>query len=270
MSMLWFYCDESYDSQNNPPNVYVVAGFAAEIGVWEKIERAWTAKNKRVRVPWFHASHLNAGAHEYAGWTKKRRQRYSSDLLKILARHKHNLHAVSVGVLASEYERVLDEPTRKRLGHPHILCFKQCVALLAEELHYAPNRWPKDVKFSVLLEQNRYDIESVAAFEQMKRSPWRAAYRLGTCMIGARDEFIPLQVADLIAYETFKYVHNQKFRAGGLRVVLEKLFPVAGFTGFYYDDQMLKRTKELTEASPQSTLIITLPPHIEKPTHDEK
>ncbi len=88
-----FFCDESYDSpkaKRTPgspplePQSYVVAGFFANQRTWEKVEGRWANKNKRVKVPRFHASHLNAGTYEFDGWSKSRRVRYSRDLLQIL------------------------------------------------------------------------------------------------------------------------------------------------------------------------------------------
>jgi len=201
MAMLWFYCDESYDSKSKKSHAYVVGGLAAEESVWEKIERSWNWKNKQVGVKHFHASHLNAHDHEFKGWTKQRSKRYSRDLLKILIKQKRRLQAVTVGVLTQDYERIINEEGRKRLGNPYILCFKECIALLAEELHRPQNNWEQDVKFSVILEQNNLQTEAVDVFYKMKNHPtWRAAYRLGDCAPGNRDEFIALQPADLIAY----------------------------------------------------------------------
>jgi len=230
MAMLWFYCDESYDSKSKEPNVYVVGGLAADESVWEKIERSWNWKNRRVGVPHFHASHLNAHDHEFKGWTKQRAKRYSSDLLKILVRQKRKLHAVSVGLLAKDYARIINEEGRVRLGNPYILCFKECIALLAEELHRPQNGWDKDVKFSVILEQTRFQNEAIGVFYKMKAHPtWQAAYRLGTCAPGSRDEFIALQPADLIAYETFRLIHERHFGMNKLRKPLERCFRLTVF-----------------------------------------
>jgi len=118
MAMLWFYCDESYDSKAKKPNVYIVGGAIAGDKIWDKIERSWDWKNRRVGVPRFHASHLNALDHEFKGWSKQRSKRYVIDLLKILVKPKRNLHIASVGVLTKDYERIINEDGRRRLGNP--------------------------------------------------------------------------------------------------------------------------------------------------------
>jgi hypothetical protein len=147
MAVVWFYCDESYDPKSKTPDAYVVGGLAAEESVWKKIERSWNWKNKRVGIKCFHAVDLNAHTYEFTGWTRQRAKRYSRSLLKILIKQRRQLQAVSVGVLAKDYEQIINEDGRRRLGHPYILCFKECIALLAEELHRPQNGWSRDVKF---------------------------------------------------------------------------------------------------------------------------
>jgi hypothetical protein len=150
--------------------------------------------------------------------------------------------------LAKDYERIIAEDGRKRLGNPYILCFKECIALLAEELHRPQNNWPQDVRFSLVLEQNRFQKEAIGVFYKMKAHPtWRAAYRLGTCASGTREEFIALQPADLVAYETFRLIHERHFGMNRVRVPLEKMFPSNGFSGFYYTPEIFERMKPIVE-----------------------
>lgn len=270
MATIWFYCDESYDSRERKPNAYVVAGFAADEATWESIRVRWDAKNGRVGVQCFHAVDLNAHAGEFSGWTRQRAKRYSTFLLKILTQKKRKLHAVSVGVLAKDYERIINEEGRKRLGHPYILCFKECIALLAEELHSPQNGWPIDVKFSVILEQNKYQQVALEVFNKMRaHATWRAAYRLGDCYFADRRKDTNLQVADLLAYETFRLIHDRHFGLAKVRIPLTKMFPHNGFSGFYYVPDMLERMKNIAEgdtSEPNGCIIIHNPSY----TYDAK
>jgi hypothetical protein len=263
MAVVWFYCDESYDPKNKTPDAYVVGGLAAEESVWKKIERSWNWKNKRVGVGCFHAVDLNAHTYEFSGWTRQRAKRYSRSLLKILIKQRRQLQAVSVGVLAKDYEQIINEDGRRRLGHPYILCFKECIALLAEELHRPQNGWSQDVKVSVILEQNKFQAEAINVFYKMKAHPkWRAAYRLGTCASGSREQFVALQPADLIAYETFRLIHERHFGMNKIRVPLNKMFPFNGFSGFYYTPEILVDMKPIAEndtSEPNGCIIIHPP-----------
>jgi hypothetical protein len=73
-----FFCDESYDSNLNKgqePKTYNVAGFFGDQKSWERLERRWDSKNTRVKVPRYHAAHLNAGTYEYEGWSPAKKIR---------------------------------------------------------------------------------------------------------------------------------------------------------------------------------------------------
>jgi len=251
--MLWLYCDESYDSKSKKSDVFVVGGFVAEEDVWTKIERRWIAKNKRVGVSCFHASHINARDYEFAGWTPQRSKRYVKDLLQILRQQRRKLHAVSIGILVKDYERIISEHGRDMLGSPYIVCFKECIALIAEELHDSTHNWPKDEKFSVILDRNPFQLEAIDVFYKMKDNPkWRAAYRLGVCTSGSTKEFVGLQPADLIAYETFRLIYDRHYTGRKVRKALQALLPANGFSGFYYEKEILDRLKEPLESSNSS------------------
>jgi hypothetical protein len=96
----------------------------------------------------------------------------------------------------------------------------------------------------------------------MKASPsWRAAYRLGECTSGGKG-VIPLQVADLVVYETFRLIHERHFGLNRVRIPLTKMFPSNGFLGFYYEEEVLERMKKTAEAdrsAPNGCIIIQIP-----------
>src|SRR6266849_9699825 len=111
MGLLWFYCDESYESKA-VSRTYVVAGFAAEEKIWKSIEKGWQRINKARGVERFHASHLNAKDHEFAGWTAQRSKRYTQALLKIITSQKLKLNAIAVGIMADDYEKIISPEGR--------------------------------------------------------------------------------------------------------------------------------------------------------------
>jgi len=247
MAMMWFYCDESYDSKKKVSDTYVVGGIVADHITWGLIEKRWQAKNDRARVPLFHASHLNAHTYEFNGWTRQRSKRYAQSLCKILRDQKRHIQVVSVGLLNKEYQKIISDEGRKKLGHPYIVCFKECMILIAEEM----GRWwkPED-KFSVILEENPFQDEAIKLFNEMKKQKqWPNHIHLGACAAGAKGEYIALQPADLIAYETFRLIHEKHYGQQKVRKALEKLFPSNGFSGFYYDAGELEYIKDKVESA---------------------
>jgi hypothetical protein len=246
MALLWFYCDESYKSQSKISKTYVVSGFVAEEKTWKSVERGWHRINKSRAIDRFHASELNAKDHEFEGWTSQRSKRYSKALVDVLLKQKKKLHAVSVGLLAEEYERIISKEGREKFGDPYMVCFKSCITHIARKMER--EGLPKDWKFSVIFDRNKFEEEAGRIFYLLKDLPdYKYRHRLGTCTPGSWEDFIALQPADLIAYETYRYLHEKKFGSQKVRKALGKMFGKNAFSGYYYDADLLADIKEEVE-----------------------
>ena len=264
MTIFRFFCDESYDSDpkkgtgmmfyepgaNKPvhvPQTYVVGGFFSNDITWTEVEERWKAENKRAGVTRYHAANVNARSGEFAGWSKDQQREYSKNLIQILVDQGRYLHAVSCSIWASDYYQIINDHGRKKLGHPYIACFKSCVAMIAREMEvrgFAP-----EDKFAVILDRNDLENEAVKVFYQMKGEVlWPYRHRLATCASGGWEDFIPLQPADLIAYETFRLIH-EKATGPSVRKALQLMFPTNGFIGYGIDVDALNEIKEPLESS---------------------
>ena len=192
----------------------------------------------------FHASHLNAHDHEFTGWTPQRSKRYTKTLLRIITSQKTKLHAHGIGMFAEEYEKIISPEGRAKFGHPYLACFKHCITSLAFKME--SEGWDASWKFSVIFDRNEFEDEAERLFYALKNHPqFKYRHRLGTCTRGSAEEFIPLQAADLIAYESYRFLHTRKQRA---RKALEKMFQKNTFSGIVWDENMLRDVKAELEA----------------------
>jgi hypothetical protein len=257
MAMYYFFCDESYDSQSVPPKTFVVGGFFAQDKVWEEIQKRWDEANKRVQVSRYHASHVNAYDHEFTGWSKEKGLAYSKELLEILSDQQKKLQAVICAVFGADYERVIDEDGRKKLGNHYVLCFKTCVAIIAKEMRsFAP-----EDQFSVILDRGDWQNEAQKAFYDLKReTDWEFSFRLKECSVGG-PATLGLQPADLIAYETFRYLHGRQMHVPAVRAQIRAMFKQNGFIGFFFDADIFERLKKpVAEATVQDNgFLVTFP-----------
>jgi hypothetical protein len=267
--MLWFHCDESYDSQFNDPTVFVVGGAVADDTIWRRVEDGFSAANLSAGVTEYHAADVNAFGGEFEKWKgtpegKDCQIAYGKQLIKTMQDQGRRLHVVSVGMLKKEYERIIDESGRRKFGHPYIVCFKECIALLAEEME---RHWEPEHRFSVIFDRDRENKalqqEATEVFYQMKDGEgWPPRHRLGTCTPGDSNEIIALQSADLVAYETFRLIHDKHFTGGKVRKAFDSLFPHNGFSGLYYDAGVLERIKGPLDAAnvvPNGFVVIHSP-----------
>lgn len=247
-----FYCDESYDSpksKGGEPISYVVGGFWGDQRVWERVERLWDEKNKRVRVKRFHASHLNAGTYEFHGKSKNWRLRYSRDMLRILKDQKRRLHGLSCGIYVDDYRRIISAEGQVKMGHPYLICFKSLISRVAGFMSHPNSGFGPEDRFSVVLDRNSQDIEAVKIFYGMKDNPkFQYSSRLETCTPGDSESFVGLQAADFVAYETFRLMHGKRKGVDSMRQALNGMLGSTGFFGDLFDETVFNRIKADVDA----------------------
>lgn len=247
-----FCCDESHDAPKRgvEPKSYVVAGFFGNQTSWDKVERSWDWKNKRVGVSRYHASHLNAHDGEFTGWSKTRCLRYSKDLLKILKKQQRKLHGISCGIHVDEYRRIISASGQVKMGHPYLVCFKSLIATVAEQMDYG--KFPREDKFAVILDQNKDELDgkklemwATEIFYGMKNNPrFKYGHRLATCVPGSSEEFACLQPADFIAYESYRLMHDKRKGVTEIRAALNTMLETTGFLGYLFNEEVFNRIKD--------------------------
>lgn len=260
-----FLCDESYDSQTAEPHTYVVAGFFGDDITWNQVESRWISVNAEYHVPRFHASHLNARDHEYEGWDNNKKIEYSAKILKIVTDQGRRLHAFSCAIHADEYRRIVSESGRFKLGHPYLVCFKTCIALLAKEME--DGGFHADDQFAIYIDRNRFEAEAENLFYELKDEtgfPYRS--RLYSCARAAMESMVPLQASDLIAYEAFRWNHDRRSMADtNTRFVMKAMQDHNGMTERYYGTKTLTALREGIESVvclPNRLVILPLSPEV--------
>jgi len=267
--VLKFYCDESFDSdpKRDPtgiidgkyvPRTFVVGGFLAEERIWTRLERRWSKCNEFFGIKRYHGTYVNAHDGEFLGWEPKKLNAYSGRLLRILGDQKRYLCAVSCGLKSRDYHQIISDAGRAKWGNPYIVCFKQCIALIAQLM----SNLPPDYRFSVLVDRSDFQEEASKVFDVMKfDSNWKDHDRLVTCTPGSVEDFIALEPADLIAYETFRLFDTIHKEAVGVRYALRAIFPQNAFVSNAWDAKRLNDLKVPIENAPvaQNGFIILSP-----------
>ncbi len=245
------------------PKSYVVGGFFGDQDSWNKVEKRWKRKNDLEGVPRYHAAHLNGSWWEYDGWSTSRRVRYSKEMLKILKNRGRKLHGISCGMHVDEYRTIISPSGQEKMGPPYLVCFKSVIAAVAEQMDYGGFR-PED-QFATVIDRNDYDIEATRIFYEMKDNPAFAyRHRLATCTPGSAEEFIGLQPADFVAYETFRLMHDKRNGTTKIRAALNTMFGTTGFLGYLFGEESLSRIKDAVDATDcKPNGFVVIPPYIE-------
>lgn len=258
-----FLCDESYDSQTADPHTYVVAGFFGDDITWTAVESRWVRVNAEYGVTRFHASHLNAKDYEYEGWDNARKIEYSAKILKIVTDQGRRLNAFSCAIHADEYRRIISESGRDKLGHPYIVCFKTCIALLAKEM--SDGGFPPEDQFAMYIDRNRFEAEAERIFYELKDEagfPYRS--RLYSCARADMESMVPLQASDLISYESFRWNHDRRSTAdANTRFVMKAIQDHNTIAERYYGTNTLTSLRDGIESVvclPNRLVILPLTP----------
>jgi hypothetical protein len=261
-----FVCDESYDSDPQKgggsffttpsggsvyvPRTYLLAGFFAHELTWEEITARWKEVNDWAEVTRYHAAYVNARAGEFAGWPKEKQIEYSKRLLQIILDQSELVHVVAAGMEATEYYSTINEFGRRKLGSPYIACFKALISQLARQMESGVAAFAPDDQFDFILDQNgKEEKAAIEVFYKIKSDrEWPFSHRLGDCGAGSAERYLPLQCADMIAYESFRLVQDQNTGAK-IRKGLELMFQKNRFLGYMYDRKIFDQLKTPLETA---------------------
>jgi hypothetical protein len=248
--VLTFFGDESYNDK-----IFTFGGFMALETEWTKLERKWNRRIKKAGVSRFHAAELNGYKKEFESWrgTSKSKD-FVVPLMNIIKHRK--MVGFSFAMLLEDYKNYTSPVAKDKLGTPYLCCFKHCIAMAAQLMHPMP---PED-KFAVIIDRNPAEKAAMDLFYAIKDNstePYR--HRLATCVPGSWEEYIPLQPADMIAYDTFKllddtHVRGKKEWRKSLTALYEsthtKMF------GKYFDRECFESIQGKIEACPEDTVIV--------------
>jgi hypothetical protein len=233
VAMIGAYVDESGSPDFNQTTL-VLSAFYTTTKDWQKLVREWMGIVGRSKVTCFHATDCANGAKEFDGWSNERKKNLFRTLLNVLKNHS-NLKGYSAGVALKDYaDVVIPTPKADELfGGPRGLAFQlllQGIAKRAEMpiaviMDKPPKGWGK--------------LDEI--FDKTKQEKMLWAGNLHSLTPGDARTFPGIQVADLLAYETYRHLNmtlkaepHRKERKSLVRLILEKA-PM----GKYFDKQSL-------------------------------
>lgn len=211
------FVDESYDEAN----VYTVAGFLAPREAWTRLWQAWDQTLASEQVVKFHAVDCETRSKAFKGWTAERAEILQAKLLALITDPVFGLVAYSASVELAAHARLL--PRLKQLFkfppglsvngplyHPYFMLMQRVVELtLTDDLL---DGYPtKDLVAFTFDRQDKAPNAKAVAEAIWRFRPWGERVHGAGWMDSAK--VIPLQIADLLAYETFR--HHRDVTLGG-------------------------------------------------------
>ena len=216
MLMLTAYLDESQDEKKSI--VLCIGGMVAPASEWNCIWGEWAQLLNRYDLSEFHATNCVSGTGEFAAIAEPQRERMYWEFLSVITEPGWRIaHASRVHLEHyAEHRDAMDErrvfPPKSavsgRLGDPYFLAFEHAIQSIATSATISALPPSEDVAF--ICDHNYLSGRAQGFYKLIleKHAEFRA--RLGTITFGVSNKVVPLQVADVIAFEYRRYEEDKR------------------------------------------------------------
>ena len=212
-----------FDESEQADGLWCVAGCISSFEQWELFESAWKSvlEHDDYKIEWHHQVDWTHTKKHFKKWNgdehKKTKEDYQGNLLRIMDHHvMRYVGAVIPGSACS----ALSEEQQRKIQSPYLPCLQYCLhaaALEAMDL-------PEEVKVDVVIakrpgwKDRAEEIYRLAQkylpLEARKRLSQTVAIRempkdLNNVCLGKDKPEIPLQAADIVAYELGQYAQGK-------------------------------------------------------------
>ena len=223
------YIDESYSEK-----VFTLSCLMSTLSDWMWFERAWnkclSATNRGLKaqgrplISRYHASDCSTRHGEFEGWTTDEQKKLTSSLLTVFRRHFVNVisYSISVDDFIKEFPHHKEQWKEQCYGFLLKFLMVEAADQFASVLRV--KRSNESVKISLIHDRGPCDGILLDAFNQMMKDPgFRGVHFFSTIAALPWQGCVPLQAADLLAYENFKDSESFLFTKRKRRYTLDAL-----------------------------------------------
>jgi len=242
------FMDESGVHDGSP--VVSVAAYFGRPKAWKAFTKEWNLAKRPIRI--FHAADCANFEGEFEGWEEDARNAFVAKLLPVLP--KHQISGLSVSFRLQDLKEVLEpHPHLMRLfGNPYTACFRISTRLIVDFIEDSGS----NEMLAFVHEQNDYQQEAIDAFNFVERNR-NKHYGPMSLTFGSKEKYVPLQAADVLAYESNKKVRNP---GGEWRRSLAAMNPNGEHCLLlYYPKERLHKLVESLRGAQQEAMSLTEP-----------
>lgn len=206
MSSWALYIDDSRDH-----GFYVLAGYVAPIDSWTgPIDSAWRhiLDSAWGPVAEFKASDCEQGRGSFKGWSREERTTLSHQLAGVLTEPQNRVYGFACAVLVPRARTLKQRHAFERLSYS--VCLMTLIGESLKELKQITDY----VRLHIYLDKQAKVARLVPLAFRIGQNLFADGFVGCICAPEFRDsvETVPLQAADLLAYETLKEIRNRRAR----------------------------------------------------------
>jgi hypothetical protein len=228
--MMTGYLDESANNET-----IVCGGWIATDRQWDKIIPAWrsriayenrvSAKHDLPPITRYHANYCANLKKEFKGWTIKRQIAFAKTLQDIMAARtsatkctKHERPVIfGWGMSTAEFKKeIIPKATDAEVKH---VCYTLCAIDCLKGIGQAMEQYYPSERITFIHDRGDLAVAAQQAFEAVRE---KYPQFVGL-MPGGWEDFIPLQPADMVAYDLFKRISKRYTGVDQVRRSLQRL-----------------------------------------------
>lgn len=193
------FLDESGTHDGSP--VITVAGYVARPKAWREFVPRWNRTLKPIAV--FHSSECNGFHGEWNGWAREARDAKVKQLLSLLP--SINGVGLAVGIVQRDLKEALNVRPHLQPYWPssYEACCQWWISIMLQRMQERGNREP----LAIVHEENQYGNEAHSAYTYVRENHDHFG-QLISFSFGKKSDFVPLQAADILAYEIHKRLQD--------------------------------------------------------------
>jgi hypothetical protein len=202
MSMFTIYCDDSGTDKES--RVASVAGYIGKVGKWEDFQKEWKKALKEFGIKEMRRTDLETWHNEFETWGPPLRNKFLQRIQPII---RDNISfPIGCAVIKEDFERLVPADVKAKFGGVYGWCVHDC--LVAMRVWYDGKGYRNPVRW--VFEAGTIGHGQVdAMFEHLYKNPiTRDKYHIKGWSFEGKS-VVPLQAADVLAYEMVKQVTNQ-------------------------------------------------------------
>lgn len=227
MVMLQAYFDDS--GTHDRSETVSVGGFISTPERWLKFEEEWRSALEDWGIPMFRMSKFANRARPFTYWTEEQRQQRLSRLLEVIDRNV--LASIGAAIPVAEFSSKLSPEAQLYCGGPYGLA----MTFIFMDLAPAVRRLHGEEAWIAYIVESGSDGagEILKVFRENERDPQqKELYRLLSLRFENKRQYLPLQAADILAYELYKHHPRQPVPQHLARYPLRKLADIPRISWF--------------------------------------
>lgn len=216
--MLTAYFDDSGTDLNSP--LVVVAGYLSSDHMWESFNVRWANLLLKNGVTQMRRSKLESLEGEFKGWIPDQRTEFVKKAHAVI--RKFTYLPIGIAIVKADFEEAFPVNSTARRFGLYSWCIHGCLAALGEWCEKRNHREPITFVFEAGTEgrDQVHKTFTVLCANPEKRPPRACPIKSWSF---APKKVLPLQAADLIAYEFYKFTKNHAIDRGRHKIRLSAL-----------------------------------------------